>query len=233
MFRRTTKFKRGKTPQPNVDKRFQYFHHYWRIAQKANIDILFDTVRMESHPYLIEKVQYQLEHNLPKSYDKFCHFFLTHPLFDNTNIIAKKAEVQRLKSTIRTLCIQPDGSLDTSKSGPYQRNIVAIKTHFNRLSQIIVIDYNKQLSAKLIKVLSTNQPLKDNVKADIRFLVNAYMVQLYHKGYSIDYISKLNDIIFFRDVINEFPFEKKLSEFGGASAEPFVPEDVRSDTGYA
>jgi hypothetical protein len=51
-------------------------------------------------------------------------------------------------------------------------------------------------------------------KDDIRFLVNSMIIELYHFGYSPAYIRRIPDIILFpRQHIFDFPFEKKQSNF--------------------
>jgi len=66
MFRKTPKFFNNGVPQPFIDDRFQYFHHYWETTKARDNDIFLDTVRFESHRSLLTKIEHQLKYNFDK-----------------------------------------------------------------------------------------------------------------------------------------------------------------------
>jgi hypothetical protein len=216
MFKNIKGFTVESFPQQYVDERFQYFQHYWSIVRQSNRHIFFDEVWFESHRSIITKIENQFQHTPKKqSYKWFQHFFLKHPFFNKANIIARKLSILIYSNKIHK-CIDPTGSTSNSqKENNYVLHFDKIKVYIQKIKFKLLEkqDYNEVLANLLTNILSDNQPLSEKTKADIRFLVNAFIVELYTYGYSLEYIEKIPDIIIFRGANYEFPYEKTLEDF--------------------
>lgn len=182
-----------------------------------NRDIFFDEVWFESHRSIITKIEYQFRHSKKEeSYKWFKHLFLCHPFFDKSNIITKQSVILRNVKKVRKF-VDPTGSTSNNQMEvKYINNYDDIKKCIGRIRRRLFEkqDYSKILAGHLTAALSVNSPLTEVVKADIRFLVTAFITELYAYGYSMKYIERVPDIIIFRDNMNEFPFEKALEDFG-------------------
>jgi hypothetical protein len=76
------------------------------------------------------------------------------------------------------------------------------------------LNYFTKILRQLIRILHENRPLSVAKKEDLRFLVNATILELYYSGYSINYIKKIPDIVLFPNSYKEdFPFDKEYGDF--------------------
>ena len=215
MFKVIKGFTRSNVDQVHVNKRFEFFQHYWSTVDSKNNKIFFDEIRLESHRSIILKIENQLNYNFKDSYNWFMFFFTKHSFFENTNIIAKKKTIQDYRTSIINL-IDPTGTTAVKqKKINYNANEQQIVSFIRKIKSIILgrENYSMQLAKHLIKILSKNTPIKEQDKFNLKFLINSYIVELYHYGYSLDYISKIPDILIYKDYMNDFPFEKTSADF--------------------
>lgn len=249
MFARITEFQKDGQKLQYVNERFEYFHHYWTLfflhkrkekseSRRARIlltpDYLFlEKVKLESHRSLFVKINKQLNHNYPKAKDKLRHLFIDHPYFSatenilirsNPGLVTKVANIKQVLSTTT-------GS-DFKNEQPQKKQQIIESFELLESQLLRRYPYEKRLSNQLYKVLSRNKPLTYQDKEDIKFLVNAFIVEFYYYGYSEDYIEKVPDIITLRNHIEYFPFEKKRYDFNSRNDfEQYVwEEDQRMTT---
>lgn len=210
MFVKFSGANRKGVPQLYVDRRIEYFHNYWQVAQPKDSDLFFDEVRIESHRSLLTKIEHQLRYNFRHCAPRFAYLFTNHELFSPNNIIIKKTPILNLRNTIIN-------GFAVGNPNNQSANQTRILKEVGQLKQKILgrPDYSVKLANHLVKVLSTNQPLNDQVKADIRFLATSFIVELYHHGYDLKYIAALPNVLLFGKHIHyEYPYEKTKEDFG-------------------
>ncbi len=228
MFRRTPNFFRNGKLQTFISERFQYFHHYWETTKAHDNDIFLDTIRFESHRSLLTRVEHQLDYNFDHSFDKFMRLFIHHKLFDHSNIIAGDPQIQSLKRTIITYL---NTSPHKDKKNYSTHYTLQIRATFGQLKSILLDQYHMKLKKHLYKVIATNKPLNSQDKETIRFLVNAFIVELYYHDYSEEFISRIPEIIYPGHVLHEFPFKKVRSDFAKKEDyEAYVKEERKKMT---
>ena len=138
MFKVVKGFTRNNVDQHYVNKRFEFFHHYWSIVESRHNAIFFDEIRLESHRSIILKIESQLNLNFKDSYKWFKFFFLEHPFFENTNIVAKNKSIQDYRTRIITL-IDPTGTTSENQKGKnYIANKRKIVVYIGKIKSIIL-----------------------------------------------------------------------------------------------
>ena len=209
----------------HINERFEYFHHYWtlffltKIGEDSKLllkpNYLFvEEDRLESHRSLFIKINKQLTYNYPQSEDKLEHLFTQHPYFSTNNILVREYLGLRGKIT----CINQE--LSAASGGDFKNSRPQVKQRicnaFKHLETQLFhrYPYEKRLATQLRSILSSNKPLDNRAKTDIRFLANAFIVELYQYGYSIKYIERIPDIISLRDHLEDFPYDKTPRDFG-------------------
>ena len=222
-------FKNGNKEAKHISERFEYFHHYWtllfltktgkgsQLLLKPNY-LFIEEDRIESHRSLFVKINKQLTYNYPKAEDKLEHLFVQHPYFSVGNILIRKYPV-----LVRNVnCVNQEISSVASNSN-FRTPQVKKRIHdaFRELEKQLLLryPYEKRLATQLYKTLSLNKHLDKEAKDDIKFLVNAFIVELYQYGYSKDYIERIPNIISRRDHLEDFPYDK-------------TPRDFESDNAY-
>jgi len=89
-----------------------------------------------------------------------------------------------------------------------------IKSDIKDIKKYLLQKYNQRIIRNLVKILNVNNPLTLKSKADIKFLVNALIIELYISGYSLNYIKNLPNIILFpKEYKGQFPFSKTRIDF--------------------
>ncbi len=226
MFAKVSGFKKKDKPPRYVNERFEYFHHYWtllfltkigggntssQILLKSNY-LFLEEERLESHRSLFVKINKQLLYNYSNSREKLNYLFIQHPYFSNNNLLIRKyAGLANKISYAKQAIVNANNKFKNHslsvKSG--------IRSAFQNLERQLFgcYPYERRLATQLHKVLSINKPLDDQAKANIKFLVNAFVVELYQYGYSEDYIGRVPDTISFRDGGKDFPYEKTILDF--------------------
>ncbi|MBK9524274.1 MAG: hypothetical protein IPO39_05865 [Bacteroidetes bacterium] len=142
---------------------------------------------------------------------------MDHPLFKRSNIVARRASIQNHIAQIN-LYIKPNGNeVYYTRNKNYLKHKKQIVFHIGKLKNLILNKhlYSKLIANYLVRVLSDNSQPNQTDYDNIKFLVNAFIVELFHFGYDFEYIKKIPDILLFSDLLNEFPFEKTISDFLG------------------
>lgn len=231
MFKRIKGFKNQGVAQTEVDAKFEFFYHYWVTFNTNNNLLFFYETRFESHRSLLKKIEDQFKYNLDQSYDKFIYLFIKHILFSPTNIIAKKASIRNKYINILSI-IDPTGSTpERQKKRNYNQNIENIKEEVKKIKSILLKrePYNMQIAKKILRILSTNTPLTSDTKNDLKFLINAMIVELYNYGYKLDYILKIPDILIFNTPHHNFPLEKTRADFStDAKYERYKKQELKT-----
>ena len=226
MFAKISEFKKEDKPLRYVNERFEYFHHYWTLlfltkirGRHTNSQILLkpnylflEEEKLESHRSLFVKINKQLLYNYSNSKRKLNYLFIHHSYFSNNNLIIRKYTGLANKiSYAKQAIVNVNNRFE--KHSPSVRS--GIRSAFQNLESQLFrrYPYERRLATQLHKVLSINKPLNDRVKVDIKFLVNAFIVELYQYGYSEDYIGRVPDTISFRDGGKDFPYEKTILDF--------------------
>ena len=227
MFAKVSEFKKEDKPLRYVNERFEYFYHYWtllfltkiggrntssQILLKPNY-LFLEEERLESHRSLCIKINKQLDYNYSESRKNLEYLFIKHPYFLESNIVLRRySNIARKASCFRKE-VANAANKDFKNSCPQVKS--RIRTAFQNLESQLFrrYPYERRLATQLHKVLSINKPLDDQAKADIKFLVNAFVVELYQYGYSEDYIGRVPDTISFRDGGKDFPYEKTILDF--------------------
>ena len=220
LLRRIDNFSSGQIKLIHVNRRFEFFQHYWSTFNNERNELFIDDVRHESHRSLFIKIQNQLDHNSEHSYKWINYFLLDHPLFKRSNIVARRASIQNHIAQIN-LYIKPNGNeVYYTRNKNYLKHKKQIVFHIGKLKNLILNKhlYSKLIANYLVRVLSDNSQPNQTDYDNIKFLVNAFIVELFHFGYDFEYIKKIPDIILLCDPLNEFPFEKIISNFLGDKA---------------
>lgn len=220
MLRRIDNFSSGQIKLIHVNRRFEFFQHYWSTFNNKRNELFIDEVRHESHRSLFIKIKDQLDHNFENSYKWINYLLLENPLFNRTNIVARRTSIQYHIKKIK-LYIKPKGNEDyKTRNRNYLKNKKHIISQIGKLKNLILNKhpYSKLIANYLVRVLSDNSQPKQADYDNIKFLVNAFIVELFHFGYDFEYIKKIPDIILLCDPLNEFPFEKTISNFLGDKA---------------
>ncbi len=200
-----------------VNARLEYFHHTWTfLMMEKQRWIFFNDERWESHRSLSTKIEIQLTQNREHYPKRIRSLVLNHPYFSNKNLFVRKSSVllKRLK-TFRTNFNASFSKADLDKGS---KHLSKIKKDISAIQKLIVgktyTHYFEKVLNHLVQVIHNNKPLTKRDKSDLHFLINAVIVELYHFGYSIEYIKKLPDIILFYKTHQEgFPFDKEYSDF--------------------
>ncbi len=203
----------------NVSKRVEYFLHYWNFVFQKNTGLLFiHHEKFESHRSLINKINIQLDENGRKYAKTFNLYFVTHPYFSSNNVILKKSRVtnQRIQGIINvfnTNFYNTSGEITNNKCINYS---AFFKSEIKKIEATIIReDYTEKIIKNLITILHQDKPLNNQTKDDIKFLINATIIELYFSGFSVDYIRKIADIIVFpQEHKNQFPYDKTFRDFG-------------------
>lgn len=118
MFARIDNFKKNGEVLVHVNRRFEYFHHYWHLLTynfkddehynfSPNYLFLEDT-RFESHCLLFKKINLQLQNDEWSFVKNNLSLFLNRPAFESDNIVIRSKnsltnKVNYLLSLISTL----------------------------------------------------------------------------------------------------------------------------------
>lgn len=208
MFRKVSGIAREGVAQEHVDKRFEYFHNYWQVAQPKDTEIFFDEVRLESHRSMLTKIEHQIKYNFAMSNKWFNSLFRNHEFFSPNNLIAKPRDIQKL-------CLDLKNAYQIGATHNHKKNQRKILTRFKKVKNAILHneEYSVKLAKHLVHILEENSPLDESTKKDIRFLVGAFIVELYHFGYKLDYIAAIPDILTLNHWQHKFPVEKTSEDF--------------------
>lgn len=200
--------KENNSPAEHINRRLEYFHHYWNfLFQKNTGFLLLSQERFESHRSLLAKTILQIEENPCNCYDSV-KFMFAHPYF-NDNIILREDE--KCSKTIKSL----KSEFCKKNKAWIHDNTQKVTEDIDKIQKLVLKDeYERTLIDLLIRVLNENKRITAIVKKDIQFLVNATIVELFHYGYTRNYILKIPDIILF-PIWNkfEFPFHKTCLDF--------------------
>ena len=226
MFAKVSGSKKEDKPLRYVNERFEYFHHYWtllfltkikgkstssQILLKPNY-LFIEEDRLESHRSLFVKVNKQLHYNYYRSKKNLDYLFVDHSYFSDDNIIIRKyAGLANKIRDARQAVFNANKNFENHSSSVKSGICSAFQDVESQLFRRY--PYERRLATQLHKVLSINKPLDDQAKADIKFLVNAFVIELYRYGYSEDYIGRVPDTISFRDGGKDFPYEKTILDF--------------------
>lgn len=196
------------SPVTHINNRLEYFHHYWNFLFQQNVGFLLLTrERFESHRSILAKTILQVEEN-PKYCYEAVKFMFDHPYF-NENIILREDE--KWSTTIRSL------RSEFCKKGKddIKKNTIQLARDLEKIQLLVSKgEYEKTIIDLLIKVLNEDKRITRTTKKDIQFLVNATIVELFHFGYSRDYIREIPDIILFpNENTAKFPFDKTEIDF--------------------
>lgn len=200
-----------------VNARLEYFHHTWTfLMMEKQRWIFFNDERWESHRSLSTKIEIQLTQNKEHYPKRVRSLVLNHPYFSNKNLFVRKSSalLKRLKA-FRTNFIASFSKADLDKGS---KHLSKIKKDISAIEKLILgkthTHYFDKVMNHLVQVIHNNKPLTKQDKSDLHFLINAAIVELYHFGYSIEYIRKLPDIIlFYKTHQEDFPFDKEYSDF--------------------
>ena len=228
MFAKVSEFKKEDKPLRYVNERFEYFHHYWTLLFLTKIRgkstsshsqnllkpnyLFLEEERLESHRSLFVKVNKQLHYNYSRSKKNLDYLFADHSYFSKDNIIIRKYAGLASKVYDARQAISNANEKFEKHSSSVRSGICGAFQNLER-QLLRCYPYERRLATQLHKVLSINKPLDDQAKADIKFLVNAFVVELYQQGYSEKYIEKVPDTISFRDGGKDFPYEKTILDF--------------------
>ncbi len=165
MFRKVSGITRDGVVQEYVDKRFEYFHNYWQVAQPKDTDIFFDEVRLESHRSMLTKVENQIRYNFAMSNKWFNSLFRNNELFGPNNVITKPSSIQKLCNDLQTV-------YQVGEKNNHKKNQRKILTRFRKVKDTILHneEYSVKLAKHLVSILEDNSPLDATTKKDIRFL---------------------------------------------------------------
>ena len=227
MFRKLSGLTVNGVPQQFIDARFQYFHNYWQVTQPKDDDIFFDKLRLESHRSLLTKVEHQIRHNFQYSRARVDYLLTNHELFSINNIIARAPQIQSL---IHSLSANyAIGNSEATRLANQNRILSEFKEIRKR---VLDKNYSVKLAKYLVKVLSRNSQITSQVKEDIKFLVNSFVIELYRCGYGLTYISFIPDIITFSHIQYKFPFAKTIEDFSfdKDQYEAYVKEEEKVKT---
>ncbi len=217
MLLRYNGFNRKGIPQKEVDKRFQYFLHYWKILKIERKYQFIQEVKFESHLSLLSKIEKQIKYNFKSAFSNINFLFVNHQYFSESNPLLKTKKVNNLVVKLN-LHLNPSGieSRDNRKQIFKQEGTRSI--FLKKIEQLRKILTNKNfysffLVDRLIKEIGTNSPIDENFKQNIKFLTNSFISLLYDFGYSAEYIFEIPNIITFNSALNKFPFEKVRNDF--------------------
>lgn len=206
MIGRINGFKINGSPVPFVDERVEYFYNYWRLIMSEGLtEVLATEVKFESHRTLLDKIENQINNNFPHSFSPVKKI-LEHSYLQGNNILTKKKPIQDRLKEINEYC--------TTKK-QYNNNSQEILKLVKKI-QVYLLDnerYNLLLANNLVNILRINKKVTEEEKNNIKFLINAMIVELYHYGYSFKYIKKIPDIIIFRLSKEKFPYKRTLADF--------------------
>lgn len=208
---------------PFVNQRLEYFHHYWNFLFQKNTGALFlYDERFESHRSLFNKLDLQLDVNASRYAKSLSLYFINHKYFNKENIILRNSRVTNLKiqniietfnsKFLRGDKIKNDSSICQKHHQEFYLGLKEIE------KSVLRGDYSKRILNGLIKILSENKPLNEQTKSDLKFLINASIIELYYYGYSLKQIQRIPDIILFPNLKkNDFHFDKTISDFSSKS----------------
>lgn len=187
----------------HINRRLEYFHHYWNFLFQGNSGGLFITdEKFESHRSLFHKINIQLLENPNKYRNPLTTLFIGHPYFKQDNVILRKStatnnRIQNFSTHFRSLSLSQ------------------VKAELKNVEKAILRrDYAKRILAHLVKLLHQNKPLNNKAKTDLKFLINATIIELYYFGYSRNILRKIPDIILFpHEHKFDFPFDKSRLDF--------------------
>ncbi len=206
MIGRINGFRINGRPVPFVDERVEYFYNYWRLIMSKGLEeILATEIKFESHRTLLDKIENQINNNFPYSF-RPVKKILEHSYLQRSNILTKRKPIQDRLKEINKYC--------TTKE-QYNNNSQEILKLVKKI-QMYLLDkerYNLLLANNLVNILKINKKATEKERNSIKFLINALIVELYHYGYSFEYIKKVPDIIMFRLSKEKFPYERTLANF--------------------
>lgn len=205
-FRKIT-FEKNGIAFPELNEKLQYFHHYWSLVlhtDKRDKSLYLDAAKFDSHRSLLYNCFVELEsagdRYVKKSISNILNRYLSSGLFQKGNLfIRENLEVKKSFDKIKK-------ELETNKDEYSSEEVV------NKISEIrnLILghqdsEYPGFLTDSLVKIFSNKKGLDSRIEQDLDFLVNALIVELFHLGYSIDFIEKVPDIILFIEA--GFPHE--------------------------
>ncbi len=184
----------------HVNDRFNFFYFYWQLVLSRQSLSLFDSFNFESHRSLLNKAINAVELDSTKWQKKVDKFFRKHIFFEKSNIILTKN---------KTLCRR----IENLKNKDLQRH--SLTRELKKLEKYLVnnLNYSKLVSQCLIELLHQNESLTKIVEKQIKFLVNALIVELYFVGFDVGYIKGVPHIITFSDPLNDYPYSKTSEDF--------------------
>lgn len=239
MFARINNFKKNGEVLVHVNRRFEYFHHYWHLLTYNFKDneyynfspnyLFFEDTRFESHRSLFKKINLQLQNDEWSFVKNNSLLFLTHPAFRSDNIVIRSKDnlvnkVTSLFPLIRTLT--KNNCNNNITRGPIIQDFKKLENQlFHRYP------YEKRLVKLLSNIMTNNKPITQKDKEDIRFLVNAFIVELFDYGYKEKFIARVPDIILLRSNLDDPLFDKKRSDFNERKDyDEYVQQEMKSMT---
>ena len=207
-FRKIQVFQQGGKVKVHINRRLEFFHHYWTFLLDAqrNKSILIYEEKFESHRSLLIKVRQQLkDENLRRAKRKIINYYFSHhELFKKDNLII------RSNSSLVPLINKIKRLLEDQQSLAEEILVDIQKLESKLLSNP---DYSTILAHHLIKILHTNEDISNKIKNDLKFIINSFIVELYQYGYSLKYLENLPDILLLDTSPEEFPYQKDISDF--------------------
>jgi hypothetical protein len=201
----------------SVNERIEYFHHYWTFVMlEKQRWIMFNDEHWESHRSLFAKIAIQIQQNKEHYPKRLRSLIVRHGYFSKENIIVKasNAALERItafNADFNSLFAKSETDKGSRYLEKIEKDIAAIEKIILGKSRT---DYFQRVLDKLIDRICQNKPLTNQVKRDLRFLTNAVIVELYHFGYSIEYIKKIPDIILYpKSHKDDYPFDKEYADF--------------------
>ncbi|MFA5328171.1 MAG: hypothetical protein WC384_10305 [Prolixibacteraceae bacterium] len=189
-------------PVVYINRRLEYFHHYWNFLFKKNAGFLLLThEKFESHRSLLDKVRLQAEVNHKECKHPLKRILFDHEYFKNDNILLRDDFHALNKINDFLLAFEQlakdcrPKENDKEKSINAQTKIIGFIDDIK--SSVLKNEYERIVINTLSKVLNINEPITPRVKKDLQFLINAAIVELFHFGYSSDYIKNIPEIIIF------------------------------------
>lgn len=188
-----------------TSQRVEFFLHYWKslfFSGKVN----FDKYYLKSHRTVIDKVDLQIHGNYAHAKKHIKYFFTDDDCFKDTNVIVKEISSIKVKRAI--LKLKNMSSL--SNKDWEGLSIKKIDAELSAIKNWLNNHYSQLLSSSCLSILEKEILIETNEIDIIKSLTNYFIIELYNKGFSTEFIKNLPEYIFNKD---KFPYEKIASDF--------------------
>lgn len=189
----------------NISKRAEFFAHYWQFVFNIQ-NVSYDSYYLKSHRTIIEKIRLQIEGNYENAKNRVEYFFVKDQLFDARDIIIKQLTGTKTRRAITDL--KKFVNLTQNQWKLLRRS--KINTRLNTLQSWLKRDYAKLISKSLINLLEKDAVLNLNDIEKIKELVNCFIIELFHHGFSAKFIQDLPEAL---NDWEKFPYEKMATDF--------------------